>query len=91
MEMNSPYSPKDGYKWLIGKRQEPNWDRLQTKKRLSKFIPMDITSSLWSKGEEDSEHMFYSCQYATNIYAKLLNWWNYKFEGVSIGAMTEKS
>ncbi|VFR03127.1 unnamed protein product [Cuscuta campestris] len=76
MEMKSPYSSKDGYKWLIGKRQEPNWsnmvwnklsipkhkiilwllcrDRLQTKKRLSKFIPMDTACSLCSNGEEDS-------------------------------------
>ncbi|VFQ95590.1 unnamed protein product [Cuscuta campestris] len=61
--------------WLICR------GKLQTKCMLARFLPIDTLCQFCLKEQEDIEHLLCKCEYARDIYRKLLPSLGYNFEG----------
>ncbi|VFR01221.1 unnamed protein product [Cuscuta campestris] len=73
-----------------GKAKLINSVLIQTKVRLSKFLPIDTLCLLCQNGDEDSQHLFCTCPYAKKIYMKVYSWCSYKFEDDNLEEMITK-
>ncbi|VFQ97477.1 unnamed protein product [Cuscuta campestris] len=65
-------------------------DRLQTKKRISRFLPVDPQCHLCNQEEEDSHHLFCRCSFTKETYQLISTWAQFDFQAKSIEEVTQR-
>lgn len=69
--------------WLICK------NKIQTKCRLSKWLPIDTQCMLCRNSEETLDHLFCTCTFSRGVYTGIQDWCHYKFEGGTVNEMID--
>ncbi|VFQ93364.1 unnamed protein product [Cuscuta campestris] len=81
-------------RWSVPKHQIIAWliwkGRIQTKDRLSKFLPIDTTCVLCEKEMESADHIFCSCTYAKAIHENMASVLNVEMQADSVKELGKK-